>query len=54
MLGLRTLSLLNDIFSSQIDARQILHVCQKAFEWQRNDLFNNFGSEMKIRDWSVV
>ena len=27
---------------------------QKAFELQSNDLFNNFGSEMQLRDWSVV
>ena len=27
---------------------------QKAFEWQSNDFFNDFGSEMQIRDWSVV
>ena len=27
---------------------------QKAFELQSNDLFNNFGTEMQIRDWSVV
>ena len=27
---------------------------QKVFDLQRNDHFNNFGSEMQIRDWSVL
>ena len=53
-LGLITQSLLNDVFYTQIDARQILHVYPKTSELQSNDFFNNFGSEMQIRDWSVV